>query len=100
MLQCHQATSRGPHITSKGHASLLIQVATVVGEYFPLKHFHVLIFCVKIFLYKWTYSAENCQSTLQLARDRDREAWRSSKLAVFEDKANVSIDFLYWQHSL
>ena len=47
MLQCHQATSRGRHITSKGHASFLIQVATVVWECFPLTR--VLIFCVKIF---------------------------------------------------
>ena len=37
---------------------------TVVLEYFVLQNFHVLLFRVDKFLYKWTYSTKNCQSTI------------------------------------
>ena len=53
-----------------------------------LQNFHVLIFRVEKFSYKWTYGTKNCRSTFRRktnARDQDSEAWRSSKeLTVFE----------------
>ena len=48
----------------------------------------MLNFRVENFLYKRTYSMKTCRRDfqLQLARDRDSEAWKSfNKLAVFKD---------------